>query len=402
LLSYSIIDLGTLGGNASKAYGINETRHVVGVAGDGTSNHAFFYNGSSLTDVGVLDGTESSASAINNGGIIVGESSYTGGATTDRHAFLKANGNLIDLGTLGGTSSHATGVNDAGQVVGYSHYAGGGINYHAFLYHEGVMTDIGTLGGTSSRAHDINNSGQIVGLASDGAAEHAFTYNGTMIDIGVLPGFAVGSEATGVNNLGHVVGGSYAEFGIHKQKIYHGFLYKDGVLTDLGNLGQGGNWSFAHDINDKGQIVGSANTTFGNSPFHAFVWQNGTMTDLNHRLPANSGWTLTAAYAINNRGYIVGYGTNPAGEVHGFMLRPRPAWMLGQSRIPNISRPAQAEANQASGPEASSPAALQSSDPAPTSDANTQTVTTLTPSRGRNVTQDSLDALQGLNLDPPR
>ena len=62
---------------------------------------------------------------------------------------------------------------------------------HAFLYSNGTMADLGTLpGGSVSAAHGINASGQVVGYAdtSSGYA-HAFLYsNGTMTDLGTLPG----------------------------------------------------------------------------------------------------------------------------------------------------------------------------------------------------------------------
>ena len=44
------------------------------------------------------------------------------------------------------------------------------------------------------------------------------------------------------------------------------------------------------------------------------------MTDLNALLPPSSGWTLVQASAINNHGMIVGYGYNPAGQMHAFLL----------------------------------------------------------------------------------
>ena len=39
-------------------------------------------------------------------------------------------------------------------------------------------------------------------------------------------------------------------------------------------------------------------------------------------LPANSGWALQDAHGINDLGQIVGYGINPDGNQHAYLLSP--------------------------------------------------------------------------------
>ena len=56
----------------------------------------------------------------------------------------------------------------------------------------------------------------------------------------------------------------------------HAFVYKDGTMTDLDTLG--GSLSYAFNINDDGKIVGRALT--GSGEQHAFLYDNGMMTDL--------------------------------------------------------------------------------------------------------------------------
>ena len=75
-------------------------------------------------------------------------------------------------------------------------------------------------------------------------------------------------------------------------------------MTDLGTLG--GPNSEATGLNYVGstQVVGTSDVAGGGT--HAFVYERGTMTDLNSRLPAGSGWVLEAATAINDSGEIVG------------------------------------------------------------------------------------------------
>ena len=48
-------------------------------------------------------------------------------------------------------------------------------------------------------------------------------------------------------------------------------------MTALGTLGD----ARAYAINDKGQVVGSSTTAEGTS--YAFLWENGTMRDLGTR-----------------------------------------------------------------------------------------------------------------------
>ena len=112
-----------------------------------------------------------------------------------------------DIGTLGGSYSVAQGINDAGQVVGRS-------GDHAFITGpDGMgMRDLGTLGGRYSEALGINDAGQVVGRSPTvGVASYAFITGpdgAGMMDLNSLvdlPGGAVLTSATGINNSGQVV-----------------------------------------------------------------------------------------------------------------------------------------------------------------------------------------------------
>jgi probable HAF family extracellular repeat protein len=86
-------------------------------------------------------------------------------------------------------------------------------------------------------------------------------------------------------------------------------------MQDLGTL-QGDFASVAIGINEKGEVVGASFAADFSA--RAFLWENGTMFDLNKLIPPNSGWQLQVASSINSRGEIVGYGA-----IHGFLAIPQ-------------------------------------------------------------------------------
>src|SRR6266576_6539637 len=70
-----------------------------------------------VTDLGTLGGCCSDASGINGNGQVSGTATDVSG---DVHAFLWQGGAMTDLGTLGGRYSYGFAINDNGQIAGGS------------------------------------------------------------------------------------------------------------------------------------------------------------------------------------------------------------------------------------------------------------------------------------------
>ena len=127
----------------------------------------------------------------------------------------------------------------------------------------------------------------------------------SVADLGVLPGvFMSGpatSNASGINNRGDVVGLS----GPEQPQKRHAFLYRNGVMTDLGRFGLIGSHN-GPSINDGGQVTGvvqfGANASGPGQKLHAFLYDAGVMQNLGSPL----GAPMSIGDAINSQGQIAG------------------------------------------------------------------------------------------------
>jgi probable HAF family extracellular repeat protein len=177
--SFNILDLGTLGGTSSYAFGNNCKGQVVGTAArlDGSYDAFLWDSAIGMQDLGTLGGSMAQASAINCSGTIVGYSTLAGDAQTD--AFVYANFNMSDLGGLGGSFTEANAINNAGLIVGSSRTVGDA-DTHAVMWtaNAGIL-DLNSFipansGWDLQGANSISNNGKIAGAGIIKGQQHAF------------------------------------------------------------------------------------------------------------------------------------------------------------------------------------------------------------------------------------
>jgi probable HAF family extracellular repeat protein len=294
-----------VGGAGSHAVDLNNLGQVAGWASTGSATRGFVYTNGVLTDIGTFGGADSWASSINDLGQVVGNATDASGAF---RGFLYSSGAMTPL--AGGAGMQAYAINNGGTIAGSMTVSMGDDTYqHAFTLSGARLTDLGTLPyGDASRAFAINSSGDVVGAAAStmsGAPnwpEDPFVYhNGVMTGLGNLGG--PWGAALSVNDRGQVVGYLGADALSNSEDLYPriAFLYENGQMHMLESLVPDRS-SIASDINNLGQVVGSAGE--GPDGGFAFLYENGRMTDLNALIDPASGWTIQGAAAINDQQQI--------------------------------------------------------------------------------------------------
>lgn len=355
---YTLTDLGALGPNG-QPFSITNNGLIGGTSVlTGAAEHAvLFYKGQkgdlatpglggqnsvvySATERGQAVGQAETSTSDPNGEDFCGFKALgQPAAGTTCLAFLWQYAVMTPLPTLGGSNGTALQVNKSGTVAGYAENttvdpnctAPQKLQFKPVIWQDGEVQALPTSSGDlEGAAYGINDSGQVIGASGPCAPLSIFTglymqplhallwETGTVTDLGSLGGTGQGNGifAHAINNQGQVVG--YSD--LRGNANFHAFLWARATgMQDLGTLTGDVN-SVANGLNDAGDVVGvSLDANF--NP-RAFLSENGTMTDLNTLIPANSPLSLMLACGINSSGQIVGFGVTSAGVAHGFLLTP--------------------------------------------------------------------------------
>jgi len=356
---YTVTDLGNVG-SSGQPFQITDNGLGVGAAMAGNALHAALWYMGQTVDLGTLSGQNSQAFGAN----VFDQPGYGPGEVVGEAQTSKRDPDGEDFCGLA-----ALGLPSSGTCL-------------PFLWRSGVMYPLPTLGGNNGIANKVNNPGEVAGTAENnmydstcpsGFPQHQFKpvvwRSGAPQELPTYPGDPDGS-AMAINDTGQAAGGSgYCApaspiSSINLQSL-HALLWEDGTATDLGNLGGTGHFFGieAEYLNNSGQVVGWSDLK-GDANFHAFLWTKGkgmqdlgtvgsdvnslaigindagdvvgasldanfnpraflrvgqSLVDLNDLVPAGSPLYLFTACNINAAGEITGIGIDQGGNVHAYL-----------------------------------------------------------------------------------
>jgi hypothetical protein len=218
-----------------------------------------------------------------------------------------------------------TGVNDAGTAVGYVQICNcsnsQGMLQIPYLWDPEIGPRTLSVPGATG-AWKVNNQGKVIGWIGGNSSPNSYLYDLNtetyMLMSSVFSGANTKTTADDINDLGLVVGSRMSSNG---QQTY-GYTWSQATGTILLPLPPAGYQPYVKptSINDQGEIVGSI---YVNGSSRAFVYDaESGIRDLNTLTVPVLGFTMMTATAINNNGWIAGYGYGGGGMYRSFVLKP--------------------------------------------------------------------------------
>ncbi|MEO8090394.1 MAG: hypothetical protein ABI703_08865 [Gemmatimonadales bacterium] len=313
-VTIEVIDLGV--GDGSTAMAVNDNNQIVGHGG---SSGAFVWQNGVVTVLGVLPGhTGAQAEDINASGWIVGISSGPGGCRGVLWTPKVGGYNPpVDLGTLGGTCSEATAINDAGVIAGDSRLSGDLVSHAVFWDVNRQIHDVHTVQGGESFTWGISPLGEIVGQWNGPTNQQAFRYTSSTGMVRYPGAGGPQGVAMDINSTGQFVGWS----GVSASTPLHATLWAGTSVTDLGTLGGASSVGIA--IREDAFVVGRSETGIqrsGGQQFVPFTWTAGQGM---RALALPNGRDYGQAMDVNSNGWIVGETYLVKGASRATMWRPQ-------------------------------------------------------------------------------
>lgn len=281
--TYQITDIGLLNGAPTFATAINDNGVVCGYAvPDASSARAWIYDNATLAELPGLGGSDARAMAVGADGRVYGTATDGAGLP---HAVRWVNGAVADLGPASGTEGWVVqGVNGSGLIAGHTGTAAVPSRAFTLSPFTAIASLVGATAPATNAAYDINDAGAVVGTSSwVGGGTRAFrTAGGVAVSLGTLG--ANDSTALSINTAGDVAG-----YSVNVSNATRAFIFTDGGgMRDLGVFA-GHVESRAFAVNDSGLVVGISEDALGNG--RAFLWNgSGALLDLTTLIPPNSGF----------------------------------------------------------------------------------------------------------------
>ncbi|MEC4982784.1 MAG: DUF3466 family protein [Oscillatoria sp. PMC 1068.18] len=309
---YSVTDLGNF-----RPLDINDSGQIIGIS----DNQNLLWENGNFTDLSNIGAT-----AINNNGQIVGV----------------VDGNLLVQETNGEIKTYAAptcfdtyicpyleayDINDKGEIIAESVRlpfssdqttvnfvdANGNLTTLDYFYHNYRLVDAA-----------LNNDSEVAYTGIYRYGSNAFVWDKDTTTELSFPDISQYIWASDINDQGKVVGWTgYIGYSNYYGTYANATLWENPLENpnggiNLGNLG--GVYSVANAINNFDQIVGTSDTSPG-SELQAFIWEEGTMFNLNNLLLQDLDFDLSSAYLVNNQGQIVA-SSNVNGENRYYLLTP--------------------------------------------------------------------------------
>jgi hypothetical protein len=224
------------------------------------------------------------------------------------------------------TFNQLLGVNDEGVIAGYF---GSGAQYHPnkgylLLPRQGVYVNENFPGSVQTQVTGLNNEGVTVGFWSSMNNANQVNDNRGFVEFAGRfrsADFPTGSAATppvdqllGVNDSDVAVGFYTDANGNNHGYEYNILDHRYSTVTDPGAPGAS---LTAAAINDRGNVAGFY-TNPGSGSTDGFLLSHGQFIDL-----AVPGASSTMALGVNNFDEVVGTYTDAAGNMHGFTWTPQ-------------------------------------------------------------------------------
>lgn len=283
-------------------YSLNDAGQAAGVYAAGASQwHAYIFDpAAGIHDLSELDAagfTNHTTCAINNAGSVAVSGSGISGSLLVSRAVVFDGVSVVAVPPVSGTYTDAAAINSAGHVAGRTDTPPSAV--HAYLYDGAGVQDLGQIDppfGSSFRATGVNDLDHVVGVGDNASGRlTGFLWDGTMHNLGDF-------QPSAINDAGIICG-----------RVPAGLFFRAAVRTPEGTVRTlptlGGRNSGAAGVNQAGDMVGYSQLPDGSSA--AVLWPaSGGVVNLNDfitRGAAAEGWQVTAAYAINGPGQILGF-----------------------------------------------------------------------------------------------